>query len=78
MQDWHVWDVTLVAESWRVIGKAPLQPSVSESTRATSRGAGMSRKNSRTPSQMISPRFGCHCPMRLLGDGQVLEAAKSW
>ena len=25
MQDWHVWDVVPVAESWSVTGKAPLQ-----------------------------------------------------
>ena len=25
MQDWHVWDVAPVAESWSVVGKAPLQ-----------------------------------------------------
>ena len=25
MQDWHVWDVVLVAESWSVVGRAPLR-----------------------------------------------------
>ena len=78
MQDWHVWDVVPITESWSVTGKAPFRASGSTSTRAIWRGpwfaAGMSRRNSRTPSQMISSRphrhwkhFDCCCLMRPLG-----------
>ena len=74
MQDWHI-----CATPGQVV----------TSTRATSRSLWFvvckSRKNSRTPNQMISSRprrhwkrFGCCCVTRLLDGRQALEVAKSW
>ena len=87
MQDGHVWDVVLVAESWSVAGKVS-RASGSTSRRATSRSlwfaAGVLRKNLRTPNQMISshPRrrwkHSSCCPMRLVERRHAQEVAKSW
>ena len=80
---------TWFAESWSVRARLPSRASGSTSTRAIWRSpwfaAGMSRRNSRTPSQRVSSRprrrwehFCCCCLMRPLGGRQAPEVAKFW
>ena len=83
MQDWFVWDVVPVAESWSLTGKAPLQGKwVDVNTGDLEK---LVVRSSRTPSQMNSSRqrcrwkhFGCCYLMRPGGGRQALEVAESW